>query len=108
MCRKRGRMTNQEHLADLCPSDCYDVMCGLLGEYSGFCEAAAKKIFVMEWLKSEAVVGEWQRVHGYMTAGGDPVFRCSCGHSEHVFGIEHPLRKPFCEHCGCFNLYPAR
>ena len=34
--------------------------------------------------------GEWIRVSGYVTPGGDPVWRCSvCGKGLHVYGIEH-------------------
>ena len=39
---------------------------------------------------SEIIYGEWVRVHGYATPGGDPVWACSkCGKGIHVFGIEH-------------------
>ena len=34
--------------------------------------------------------GKWIRVGGYVTPGGDPVWRCSnCGKGRHVWGIEH-------------------
>ena len=34
--------------------------------------------------------GKWIRVGGYVTPGGDPVWRCSeCGKGKHVWGIEH-------------------
>ena len=34
--------------------------------------------------------GKWIRVGGYVTLGGDPVWRCSnCGKGKHVWGIEH-------------------
>ena len=34
--------------------------------------------------------GKWIRVGGYVTPGGDPVWRCSeCGKGQHVWGIEH-------------------
>ena len=32
----------------------------------------------------------WEKVSGYATPGGDPVWRCSkCGKGIHVYGIEH-------------------
>lgn len=34
--------------------------------------------------------GEWVKVHGYVTPGGDPVWACpKCGKGIHVYGIEH-------------------
>ena len=34
--------------------------------------------------------GKWIRVGGYVTPGGDPVWRCpNCGKGKHVWGIEH-------------------
>ena len=49
----------------------------------------------------------WVKVHGYMTAGGDPVWRCPvCKQGEHVYGIEHPERHDKCEACGSINIYP--
>ena len=34
--------------------------------------------------------GEWVKVHGYATPGGDPVWACpKCGKGIHVYGIEH-------------------
>lgn len=36
------------------------------------------------------VHGRWVRVRGYVTPGGDPVWKCSeCGKGTHVYGIEH-------------------
>ena len=33
--------------------------------------------------------GRWIRVSGYVTPGGDPVWKCSeCGKGVHVYGIE--------------------
>ena len=35
--------------------------------------------------------GEWIKVTGYATPGGDPVWECSrCGKGRHVYGIEAP------------------
>ena len=34
-------------------------------------------------------MGEWIKVSGYATPGGDPVWECSeCGKGRHVYGIE--------------------
>lgn len=50
----------------------------------------------------------WKQVHGYATAGGDPVWACGeCGGDMHVYGIEH--EKNFhcvCAECGRPQLYP--
>lgn len=36
------------------------------------------------------VRGQWIKVHGYATPGGDPVWECSrCGKGIHTYGIEH-------------------
>lgn len=36
------------------------------------------------------VHGRWVKVSGYVTPGGDPVWKCSeCGKGVHVYGIEH-------------------
>ena len=36
------------------------------------------------------VHGRWNKVHGYATPGGDPVWACSiCGKGVHVYGVEH-------------------
>ena len=52
--------------------------------------------------------GVWQKAYGYMTPGGDPVWRCpNCGKSEHVYGIETVQNhKTFCENCKQQNRYP--
>ena len=35
--------------------------------------------------------GYWEKVGGYVTPGGDPVWRCSeCGKGLHTYGIEAP------------------
>ena len=35
-------------------------------------------------------LASWEKVSGYATPGGDPVWRCSkCGKGLHVYGIEH-------------------
>ena len=40
--------------------------------------------------ESQQKKGKWIRVGGYVTPGGDPVWRCSeCGKGQHVWGIEH-------------------
>lgn len=51
--------------------------------------------------------GRWVEVHGYVTAGGDPVFECGhCHGSTHVHGVEHRKIKLLCDHCGRINIYP--
>lgn len=41
-------------------------------------------------LKEEPKRGRWINTPGYVTPGGDPVWRCSeCGKGIHVYGIEH-------------------
>ena len=40
--------------------------------------------------KNEPRYGEWINVGGFITPGGDPVWKCSeCGKGRHVYGIEH-------------------
>lgn len=51
--------------------------------------------------------GRWVKISGYMTSGGDPVYKCSkCGQDEHVYGIEHRDKHEVCRNCGCINIYP--
>ena len=51
--------------------------------------------------------GKWVKAQGYITLGGDPVYKCSeCGMSEHIYGIEHPNPMKICENCGSRNFYP--
>ena len=55
---------------------------------------------------SASVHGKWERVYGYATPGGDPVFRCSrCHGSEHIYGVEHSEKKMVCDECGSINSY---
>lgn len=54
------------------------------------------------------MTGKWIEVYGYITAGGDPVYKCSnCGCSEHVYGIEHSDKQTECKACGSINTYPG-
>lgn len=47
-------------------------------------------IDVLKDISSNQKKGKWIRVGGYVTPGGDPVWRCSeCGKGKHVWGIEH-------------------
>lgn len=44
----------------------------------------------VEEIRGTTAVGEWVKVHGFATPGGDPVWKCSnCGKGVHVYGIEH-------------------
>ena len=50
----------------------------------------------LDWINAEYEVkkrrrtGKWQKLHGYATPGGDPVWCCSeCGKGIHVWGVEH-------------------
>jgi len=92
-------MTNQEYMLSLRPKDCYAVMKWVMTQewYPACC-----------WLKQAVQIGEWQRVRGYMTAGGDSVYKCPhCGGDMHVYGIEHEReRRVICDQCGTFNMYP--
>lgn len=51
----------------------------------------------------------WQKVHGYVTPGGDPVWKCGyCGGDEHVYGIETLRnRQRICHECGRPQMYPG-
>lgn len=41
-------------------------------------------------INTKTKIGCWEKVSGYATPGGDPVWRCSeCGKGLHVYGIEH-------------------
>ena len=50
--------------------------------------------FVIKQIPSaepERKKGKWIKVHGYVTPGGDPVWKCSeCEKGIHVYGIEAP------------------
>ena len=51
--------------------------------------------------------GRWVKIGGYMTGGGDPVYKCSkCGLDKHVYGIEHSDKHETCRNCGSINIYP--
>lgn len=44
----------------------------------------------VEEIRGTTAVGEWVKVHGFCTPGGDPVWKCSnCGKGMHVYGVEH-------------------
>ena len=44
----------------------------------------------VEEIRGTTAIGEWVKVHGFATPGGDPVWKCSnCGKGMHVYGIEH-------------------
>ena len=49
-----------------------------------------KDIFEETYEPEDAGRGRWEKVSGYCTPGGDPVWRCSeCGKGLHVYGVEH-------------------
>lgn len=53
-------------------------------------EKAAYERGLMDGRNESARHGRWIKVHGYITPGGDPVWKCSeCGKGIHVYGIEH-------------------
>ena len=99
-------MTNQEYMAGLRPDDCWAVMDWLLHEFGLWHHSP--RLAVISWLQAEAAIGEWEHVHGVVTAGGDPAYRCpKCGKGYHVYGIEHLKdRRAFCPDCGHWNIYP--
>ena len=98
-------MTNQEYMLSMPPQDCYVVMNWLTQEYGR--RFTATHLAVISWLKAEAMFGQWEEVHGYVTPGGDPVWKCPhCGQDEHVYGIESPgQRRVLCKVCGTWNGY---
>ena len=53
-------------------------------------------------------LGRWTKKTGdFVTPGGTPVYVCAqCGGSEHLYGVEYPKRKVFCDQCGYINFYP--
>lgn len=50
----------------------------------------------------------WEKVKGYITPGGDSVWRCPiCKEDIHVMGIEHlSNHHNHCSNCGAMLLYP--
>ena len=99
-------MRNQEYIAGMRPDDAYKVLDWVMHDYGK--RFINTPFAVINWLQTETVCGEWRKLSGCVTAGGDPVYVCPrCGQDEHVYGIEHPeCRKAFCSVCGCFNMYP--
>lgn len=97
-------MTNQEYMLSLPPQDCYAAMEWAMLDYGR--RFTSTPDAVIGWLGAEAMAGEWQKVHGYVTAGGDPVYKCpNCGLDEHV---DVGGRRLMCEVCGCWNQYPYK
>lgn len=101
-------MKNKEYITNLRPDDMYTALDWVFHEYG--MRSTNTRHAVINWLEQETIVGKWQRVSGYATAGGDPVYVCPvCRHGEHVYGIEHQNgRKFMCENCGAFNNYYER
>lgn len=98
-------MTNQEMMLSLPPQECYAAMKWAMLDYGR--RFTSTPHAVIGWLGAEAMVGEWQEVHGYVTAGGDPVWKCPhCGQDMHVYGVEHlSQRRVLCQVCGTWNGY---
>ena len=98
-------MTNQEMMLNRSAVDCYRVMDWLLFKYGMRFMSPVNA--VISWLGGEAIAGQWREEHGYVTAGGDPVWACpACGKDRHVYGIEHQSeRRVLCKNCGCWNIY---
>ena len=47
-------------------------------------------LYIAQFPEVENKRGNWIKVGGYVTPGGDPVWCCSeCGKGLHVYGIEH-------------------
>lgn len=99
-------MKNKEYIINLRPDDMYAALYWAMHDYGG--RFTSTPHAVISWLESEVVVGEWQKVRGCVTAGGDPVYVCPrCKRDQHVYGIEHPSEgHTLCRVCGCFNMYP--
>ena len=59
-------------------------------------------------MQTELKIGRWVKEEGdFLTPGGTPYFICEkCGESGHLFGVEYPRRKEFCDKCGTRNFYP--
>ena len=79
-------MTKEEAIKII---NCYDInFYDLSGE-----KISAEKLveafdMAIEALK-ERSKGKWVRVGGFVTPGGDPVWKCSvCGKGVHVYGVE--------------------
>ena len=44
----------------------------------------------VEEIRGTTAIGLWVKVGGFVTPGGDPVWKCSnCGKGVHVYGVEH-------------------
>jgi len=55
----------------------------------------------------EEIKGQWLKIHGVFTPGGDPAWFCSiCKGDEHLYGIECLENKhEVCKNCGSHNEY---
>ena len=76
---------------EICTSDRYCYACPLddIDESVSTCMRTLMD-GALTLLKEEPKRGKWVHVYGYVTPGGDPVWRCSeCGKGEHIYGIEH-------------------
>lgn len=96
------------------PPDCRWCPCfdGSL-EHEKCDEARAIALDLLKSLKGEPKHGHWVKVDGYVTPGGDSVWKCSeCGKGLHVYGIEYGTygadvadgQWVTCPNCGSWNV----
>lgn len=52
-------------------------------------KSVVKRLIIQAPTVDAVQEGRWEKVRGYFTPGGDPVWQCSeCGKGLHVYGIE--------------------
>ena len=85
-------------------------------DFKPFCgnKADWRRVYdALALLKASPKHGHWVKVGGYVTPGGDPVWKCSeCGKGLHVYGIEHGTygadvtdgQWVTCPNCGSWNV----
>ena len=79
------------------PNNCYEckfTSCDVLPRWAGakyFENYRNKRHKNCPFNAMERKTGHWVKVGGFVTPGGDPVWRCSeCGKGMHTYGIEAP------------------
>ena len=91
----RNNTTRTEETCITCVNDC---------EYAGLASnRTCPKHTSLNPYDNRDKCGEWERVRGVVTPGGDPCFVCPFCHnpnSEHLGGIEMPARWNYCPNCG--------